>query len=134
MFNVRFLIYLFVGGVQWLIDLLIYSLSWPVLGIAGGQAMARLGGAAAGFYLNRQHTFRATGGSAQTARQALRFLVVWVANWGISTLLVLWVLKTFELSEVQAKVCVDLFVVPGSFLLMKMWVFAPSGEYRLNQK
>src|SRR6056297_3185033 len=132
-FDFRFLVYLLVGGIQWLIDLLVYSLSWPLLGVAGAQALARFGGAAAGFYLNRNHTFEAAGSSRQTARQALRFVAVWVTNWGISTLLVLWLLQNSGLSEVSAKVCVDLFVVPGSFILMKKWVFASSEDAVLNE-
>lgn len=134
MFSFRFLIYVFVGGVQWLIDLMVYLLSWPLIGVAGAQALARASGAVAGFYLNRQHTFKAAGTPAQTGRQAFRFAVAWVGNWSLSTLMMLWILDTFGVSEVLAKVSVDLFVVPASFLLMKMWVFAPSDEYRLNQK
>lgn len=130
-FDSRFLVYLLVGGMQWLIDLLVYTLSWPLLGVAGGQALARFSGAAAGFYLNRNHTFEATG---SPARQAPRFVAVWVANWGVSTLLVLWLLEHSGLSEVSAKVCVDLFVVPGSFILLKKWVFASSEDGALNEK
>lgn len=133
-FDFRFLVYLLVGGIQWLIDLLVFTLSWPLLGVAGGQALARFSGAVAGFYLNRNHTFEATGSPKQTARQALRFVAVWVTNWGVSTLLVLWLLQNSGLSEVSAKVCVDLFVVPGSFILLKKWVFASSEDHTLNKK
>lgn len=133
-FDFRFLVYLLVGGIQWLIDLLVYTLSWPLLGVAGGQALARFSGAAAGFFLNRNHTFEATGSPKQTARQALRFVAVLVTNWGVSTLLVLWLLKISGLSEVSAKVCVDLVVVPGSFLLLKKWVFASPEDDAPNKK
>lgn len=132
--NVKFLIYIFVGGIQWLIDLLVYSLSWPLFGVAAGQALARSSGAIAGFYLNRQHTFKATDAPGQTGRQALRFLVVWLVNWGTSTILVLWMMQIFGFSGLSAKVIVDVFVVPGNFVLLKMWVFPPSRVYGLNKK
>ncbi len=134
MFNFRFLVYLVVGGIQWLIDLLVYALSWPLVGVAGGQALARVSGAGAGFYLNRHHTFKAAGTPEQTARQALRFFTVWLANWSVSTALVLWLVHSFEFSEISAKISIDLFVVPSNFFLMKKWVFASPEDHPLNKE
>lgn len=134
MFNIRFLIYLLVGVAQWLIDLLIYSLSWPLFGVAIGQALARSSGAVAGFFLNRKHTFRATEAPEQIRRQAIRFLVVWLSNWGISTALVLWLMEGFGFSGLHAKVVIDVFVVPGNFMLLKIWVFSSSNFCGVNEK
>lgn len=81
--------YLIVGIIQLLLDWAVFvattALGMPV---APANLLARIAGAALGFWLNGRWTFAADGKPRLGWRRLLRFIVVWLALTAVSTWLV----------------------------------------------
>jgi len=115
--------YIIVGVIAWLVDVVVYQLLWPVLGIAGGQAAARLAGAVTAFTLNRRHTFSIAPGSAGIGLQGFKYGLLLALNWGLTVGLIFCFHRGLGVAPLWAKIIADVFVVPCNYWVMKVWVF-----------
>lgn len=119
----RFFIYVVVGVISWLADVAIYYLSWPLIGIAGGQFLARITGAATAFLLNRRVTFRESTDASGFGLQATKYATLLVLNWAISVGLIYVLIYGLSMNPLTAKILIDIVIVPGNYFVMKYWVF-----------
>ena len=81
--------YLLVGGLQLLLDWLVFVLStWMGVPAAPGNIAGRISGALLGFWLHGRITFAQAGERRLGWGRFLRYLVVWLALTALSTALV----------------------------------------------
>ena len=119
----RFVIYVVVGIISWLADVAIYYLSWPLIGIAAGQLLARITGATTAFLLNRRVTFRADTDASGFGLQAIKYATLLVLNWAISVGLIYVLIYGLSMDPLTAKILIDIVIVPGNYFVMKYWIF-----------
>ena len=119
----RFAMYLLVGVIAWLVDLAVYYALWPVMGIAAGQLLARIAGAVTAFLLNRWITFKSSGDTAETVRQAFKYGALLALNWAVTVGFIYFLSYGLEMHPLTAKILVDIVIVPGNYLIMKYWIF-----------
>ncbi len=118
-----FLKYIVVGLVAWLVDVVIYQLLWPVLGIAAGQALARIAGAVTAFGLNKKHTFTVDPRSDRVVVQGLKYGLLLALNWIVTVAFIYIFYRGFGIKPLFAKVMTDVIVVPCNYFVMKFWIF-----------
>ncbi len=119
----RFALYIIVGVISWLVDVSIYYLTWSLIGIAAGQFLARMAGAATAFLLNQQITFRASKDLSGFAPQVLKYAVVLALNWAVTVGLIYFLSYALSITPLAAKILSDIIIVPGNYIIMKLWVF-----------
>lgn len=122
------LFFLFVGGIQYLVDAGLYALM-----ISNGvntlpaNITSRASAASMGFLLNRYLTFGQRNESLKRfGSSLLRFLVLFATMTLISTLAVLWLEAVWgsdNLSRIIAKLLVEALLAVASFLVSRFWVF-----------
>jgi putative flippase GtrA len=118
-----FVKYVIVGLIAWLVDVAIFQLLWPVIGIAGSQALARIAGAVTAFSLNRKHTFGVAAGSGGTGVQGLKYGVLLILNWAVTVVLIFILYRGLGIGPLWSKVITDVIVVPCNYWVMKFWIF-----------
>lgn len=119
----RFTLYIIVGVISWLVDVSIYYLTWSLIGIAAGQFLARAAGAATAFLLNQQITFRASKDLSGFGPQAFKYAILLVLNWAVTVGLIYFLSYALSIAPLAAKILSDIIIVPGNFVIMKLWVF-----------
>ena len=119
----RFALYIIVGVISWLVDVAIYHLSWALIGIAAGQFLARIAGAATAFLLNRRVTFRANKDASGVRPQVIKYAALLVLNWAITVGLIYYLSYGLSMHPLIAKILLDIVIVPGNYVVMKYWVF-----------
>lgn len=122
----QLMLYGLVGGAQLLLDYACFVvLTGQGLAIVPANLIARVTGAALGYFLNRRITFAGTvvAGSRETAVM-LRFTLVWIALTVVGTVIVGLLGKMMALELVWlAKPVVDAFLALLGFLLSRFWIY-----------
>jgi putative flippase GtrA len=122
------LLFLLVGGMQYLLDASIFGLLLSGgLGITASNVLSRGSAAAMGFLANRYLTFNKQSDSiASFSGSLFRFVIMWLTFTAISTALMLAISMAWETdltSQVISKLLVEAALAVTSFLLSKYWVF-----------
>jgi putative flippase GtrA len=118
-----FVKYVVVGLIAWLVDVAIFQLLWPVTGIAGSQALARIAGAITAFSLNRKHTFGVAAGSGKIGVQGFKYGVLLTLNWAATVALIFVFYRGLGIEPLWSKIITDVIVVPCNYWVMKYWIF-----------
>lgn len=113
--------YVFAMGLAWLADVAVFAMAVVWLNIPVSQMLARTAGAITGFVLHRHITFRQAS-TNNSAGAMLRFAMVWLFGYGVSTALILLIVGS-QLSPVGAKIVVEIGLVPINFVLLRLFVF-----------
>ena len=115
--------YVVVGLIAWLVDVAVFQLLWPVTGIAGSQALARIAGAVTAFSLNRKHTFGVAAGSGGVGVQGLKYGALLILNWAATVALIFMFYRGLGIEPLWSKIITDVIVVPCNYWVMKFWIF-----------
>lgn len=118
-----FLKYVVIGLIAWLVDVVIFQLLWPVMGIAGSQALARIAGAVTAFSLNRKHTFGIAPNSGRIGVQGFKYGLLLTLNWAGTVALIFVFYRGLGIEPLWAKIITDVIVVPCNYWVMKLWIF-----------
>jgi putative flippase GtrA len=112
-----------VGGIGFVVNLVVYTLCVHVLGIDYHVAavLAWIVAVINNFALNRHWTFDARAGRAHF--QAIRFLIVSLAALGVSLLLLTLLVDVVGLAKVPAQAAAVAASMPLNFLGNKLWSF-----------
>jgi putative flippase GtrA len=121
----KFVIYVVVGLVAWLVDLVVFYALWPLVGIAAGQLAARIAGAVTAFLLNRSKTFQAGGDAFGIASQATKYVLLLALNWVVTVGLINFSVQAANLNPLTSKILVDMIIVPSNYFVMKHMIFGP---------
>lgn len=119
----RFALYIIVGFISWLVDVSIYHFTWALIGIAAGQFLARVAGAATAFLLNQQITFRVSKDQSGFGPQAFKYGIVLAINWAVTVGLIYFFSYALSITPLTAKILSDIIIVPSNYFIMKIWVF-----------
>jgi putative flippase GtrA len=113
-----------VGGVGFVVNLAVYALFVHPLGVDYHVAAvaAWIVAVLNNFVLNRHWTFDARGGQAHA--QAMRFIVVSLAAFGVSLLLLTLFVEAAGLAKVPAQALAVAAAMPFNFIGNKLWSFA----------
>ena len=116
--------YLLVGGAAWLVDISIFSILYPSLGVALAQVVSRTIGAVITFFGHKDYVFldRRYHGSV-LRRQVLSYAMLWLLSFILSLLGILWLAWFVNVNEVVAKVGVETIIVVVNFLISKRMIF-----------
>lgn len=116
--------YIAVMGLGFVVDLAVFTALYRSLGVPLAQWAARVAGAAVGFWLHREFTFRAAQANPRALRsQAMRFAVVWLVNYAVSTSGILLAIAALAVDPVLAKLGVEVLIAGAGFLWMRGFVF-----------
>jgi putative flippase GtrA len=120
--------FLLVGGMQYLIDTLVFALLISSgLATVPANVASRASAAAAGFLSNRYWTFSQRPDTLRRfSRSLVRFLAWWLSMTVVSSLAVLGlesILGDEELERILAKVIVEAVLAVISFLVSRYWVY-----------
>ena len=120
--------FLLVGGMQYLIDTLVFALLISSgLATVPANVASRASAAAAGFLSNRYWTFSQRPDTLRRfSRSLVRFLAWWLSMTVVSSLAVLGlesVLGDEDLERILAKVIVEAVLAVISFLVSRYWVY-----------
>lgn len=112
-----------VGGVGFVVNLAVYALFVHPLGVDYHVAAvaAWIVAVLNNFVLNRHWTFDARGGQAHA--QAMRFIIVSLAAFGVSLLLLTLLVETAGLAKVPAQALAVAAAMPFNFIGNKLWSF-----------
>jgi putative flippase GtrA len=123
----RTLRYLLVGGMAWVIDIAVFALCVTGVGVASAQLLARLSGAIVAFFGHKVFVFGEDSlEPATVARQALRYVSLWVLSVTISTLALIGLIDHAGVHALSAKVAVESAMVAMNYLVMRSVVFRPA--------
>jgi len=113
-----------VGGVGFVVNLAVYALFVHPLGVDYHVAAvaAWIVAVLNNFVLNRHWTFDARGGQAHA--QAMRFIVVSLAAFGVSLLLLTLFVEVAGVAKVPAQALAVAAAMPFNFIGNKLWSFA----------
>jgi len=121
--------FLIVGLIQYTIDISLFSLLVLTTGLTVlSNILSRAAGAFFGYYLNGVITFRVLGKIRE--KFAFRYVIAWMVMTVISILLIRFFIKLGHITGqslvlVVVKASVELLLFIVSFLLHKLWIFAP---------
>lgn len=113
--------YLLVSVVGWLVDILMYTFTYAVVGVAIAQLFARFSGALTGFFGHKLFTFSHKSSITQT--QILQYGLLWVINYGVTVWGIYFLIDVWNFHEVASKFAVELVVIPTNYLIMKYKIF-----------
>ncbi len=131
----RFGRYLLVGGVAWLVDIVIFMLLWPLAGVLTAQILARLLGAIAGFFGHKLWVFeRATLNLSVVARQGLAYSAMWLSSLLVSLILLVTLTTGLGLKPFTAKILAEGVVLILNFAVLSRLIFSevPPGRRAEN--
>jgi putative flippase GtrA len=111
-----------VGASGYVVNLVTFTLAVGTLHYVPAAILAFLAGVTNNFLLNRNWTFRVTHG--HRGHQALRFLVVSLAAFGVSLVVLTGLVELAGLPEILAQAVAVVAGLPVNFLGQKLWSFA----------
>jgi putative flippase GtrA len=111
-----------VGASGYVVNLVTFTLAVGTLHYVPAAVLAFLAGVTNNFLLNRNWTFRVTHG--HRGHQALRFLVVSLAAFAVSLLVLTGLVELAGLPEILAQAVAVVAGLPVNFLGQKLWSFA----------
>ena len=116
--------YIAVMGLGFIADLAVFAALHRALGVPLAQWAARMAGAAVGFWLHRNFTFRSVRAHRRPLRsQAIRFVFVWLVNYAASTSGILLAIAALAVDPVLAKLGIELILAVAGFVWMRGFVF-----------
>jgi putative flippase GtrA len=116
--------YLLTGAVAWLADVVVFTASLEVLGIALAQLLARTTGAVLAFFGHKLFVFDEVDLQRSTlTRQGVRYAVLWVWSYSVSTLALIGLIDHGGMNPLVAKVLVEVGIVVMNYLVMKGLIF-----------
>lgn len=123
-----FVLFLLVGGVQYVLDAGIFSLLVLSLDTSLANVLSRLSGACAGYYLNGYFTFGVINQkNVFNLRRIVKFSLVWTGLTLVSTLSINMVVSMLPTADwhyiVVVKLVVEAVLVILSFLMQKFFVY-----------
>jgi len=116
--------YLLTGGVAWLVDLAVFTLCFPGLGIVVAQFLARTTGALVAFFGHKLFVFGEMDvHTATLARQTLRYAALWVLSYAVSTLALIGLIEHGGVNAIAAKITVEAGILVMNYSVMKAHIF-----------
>jgi putative flippase GtrA len=123
--------YLIIGGVAWLVDITVFTLSLNAVGTISAQLYARTLGATVAFIGHKFLVFRESDIRPTTiVNQAFRYIALWLLSFTISTLALVGLIDCIGAHALTAKVGVEIGIVAMNFLLMRSLIFQPARKKR----
>ncbi len=122
----QFLVYLLVGGIQYVMDIAIFSGLTLFISTEIANVTSRGTTALVGYWLNGKMTFKTEGRNRIHLMGFQRFLMVWLLMTLISTFLIGLMVSHYQLSwevAIAVKLIVEVVLVVFNFLLQKRYVF-----------
>jgi putative flippase GtrA len=122
-----------VGGIGFIVNLAVYAVFVHPLGVDYHVAAVAAWVVAVlnNFVLNRHWTFDARGGQAHA--QAMRFIVVSLAAFGVSLLLLTLLVESAGLAKVPAQALAVAASMPFNFVGNKLWSFRSEADSGAEQ-
>jgi putative flippase GtrA len=121
----QFLKYLVVGGTSWVVDLLVFYLTYPLLGIIAAQTAARLVGALVAFIGHKVIVFEDQTFERKTLQQQLlHYLMLWIVSYSLSIILLLLLIDLLQFHPMAAKLFTETIIIAINFLAMRRYIFA----------
>jgi putative flippase GtrA len=123
--NQQFLRYLAVGGTSWVVDFLVFYLTYPLFGIITAQTAARLVGALIAFIGHKIVVFEERTFESKTLQQQLfQYLMLWIISYSLSIILLLFFIDLLECHPVAAKLVTETLIIAINFFTMRRYIFA----------
>lgn len=124
----QFFLFLVIGGIQYLLDASVFALLIFVLPAETANVLARMAGAAAGYFLNGIFTFKALDKENRIQPvMLLKFVTVWGGMTLLSTLAIRSGIEWLDTGDwyamVAVKLMVEMLLVILSFTLQKCLVY-----------
>lgn len=114
------------GGAQLLLDYALFvALTSAGMAVVPANLIGRVGGATAGYFLNRHLTFASSVDATRAeGRRMLRFCIVWVALTAVGTVSLELVSARLDLRAAWlAKPFIDGLLAVAGFVLSRAWVY-----------
>ncbi|MCG7983990.1 MAG: GtrA family protein [Candidatus Thiodiazotropha lotti] len=121
----QFLRYLLVGGVSWVVDFLVFFLTYSPFGIVTAQTIARIVGALVAFAGHKLIVFEDRQFTPQAIRQQLiQYLILWLVSYTLSIMLLLGFVDLLHFHPVAAKLITETIIIVINFVTMRRYIFA----------
>ncbi|MCG8067678.1 MAG: GtrA family protein [Candidatus Thiodiazotropha taylori] len=121
----QFLRYLLVGGASWVVDFLVFFLSYSHIGIVPAQTLARIVGALVAFAGHKLIVFEDRQFTPQAMRQQIvQYLILWLVSYTLSVILLLGFIELLQLHPVAAKLITEAIIIVINFVTMRRYIFA----------
>ncbi|MCG7865987.1 MAG: GtrA family protein [Candidatus Thiodiazotropha taylori] len=121
----QFLRYLLVGGASWVVDFLVFFLSYSHIGIVPAQTLARIVGALVAFAGHKLIVFEDRQFTPQAMRQQIvQYLILWLVSYTLSVILLLGFIDLLQLHPVAAKLITEAIIIVINFVTMRRYIFA----------
>ncbi|MCG8488390.1 MAG: GtrA family protein [Chromatiales bacterium] len=123
--NQQILRYLLVGGASWVVDFLVFYLTYSHIGIVSAQTIARIVGAVVAFAGHKLIVFEDRQFTPKAIRQQLiQYLILWFVSYSLSILLLLAFVELLQLHPVAAKLITETIIIAINFVTMRRYIFA----------
>ncbi|MCG8079583.1 MAG: GtrA family protein [Candidatus Thiodiazotropha taylori] len=121
----QFLRYLLVGGASWVVDFLVFFLTYSHIGIVPAQTVARIVGALVAFAGHKLIVFEDRQFTPQAMRQQIvQYLILWLVSYTLSVILLLAFIDLLQLHPVAAKLITEAIIIVINFVTMRRYIFA----------
>ncbi|MCG7966234.1 MAG: GtrA family protein [Candidatus Thiodiazotropha taylori] len=121
----QFLRYLLVGGASWVVDFLVFFLTYSHIGIVPAQTVARTVGALVAFAGHKLIVFEDRQFTPQAMRQQIvQYLILWLVSYTLSVILLLAFIDLLQLHPVAAKLITEAIIIVINFVTMRRYIFA----------
>ncbi|MCG7960973.1 MAG: GtrA family protein [Candidatus Thiodiazotropha taylori] len=121
----QFLRYLLVGGASWVVDFLVFFLTYSHIGIVPAQTVARIVGALVAFAGHKLIVFEDRQFTPQAMRQQIvQYLILWLVSYTLSVILLLAFIDLLQLHPVAAKLITEAIIIAINFVTMRRYIFA----------
>ncbi|MCG7954731.1 MAG: GtrA family protein [Candidatus Thiodiazotropha endolucinida] len=121
----QFLRYLLVGGASWVVDFLVFFLTYSHIGIVPAQTVARIVGALVAFTGHKLIVFEDRQFTPQAMRQQIvQYLILWLVSYTLSVILLLAFIDLLQLHPVAAKLITEAIIIVINFVTMRRYIFA----------
>ncbi|MCG7946417.1 MAG: GtrA family protein [Candidatus Thiodiazotropha taylori] len=121
----QFLRYLLVGGASWVVDFLVFFLTYSHIGIVPAQTVARIVGALVAFAGHKLIVFEDRQFAPQAMRQQIvQYLILWLVSYTLSVILLLAFIDLLQLHPVAAKLITEAIIIVINFVTMRRYIFA----------
>lgn len=121
----QFLRYLLVGGASWVVDFLVFFLTYSHIGIVPAQTVARIVGALVAFAGHKLIVFEDRQFTPQAMRQQIvQYLILWLVSYTLSVILLLGFIELLQLHPVAAKLITEAIIIAINFVTMRRYIFA----------
>ncbi|MEW8500236.1 MAG: GtrA family protein [Candidatus Thiodiazotropha taylori] len=121
----QFLRYLLVGGASWVVDFLVFLLTYSHIGIVPAQTVARIVGALVAFAGHKLIVFEDRQFTPQAMRQQIvQYLILWLVSYTLSVILLLAFIDLLQLHPVAAKLITEAIIIAINFVTMRRYIFA----------